>query len=118
MPDKISVTRLEPDAVLVGADVAADKRQRGAIEAFAKTAGYNIVAEFHDAADPVAEREGFAAVLERIAGNGVRTIIVESPDRFARDLTVRLAGRDFLKSIDVTLTAVLSRVPASARLDA
>ena len=78
MPDKISVTRLEPDAVLVGADVGRRQTATGAIEAFAKTAGYNIVAEFHDAADPVAEREGFAAVLERIAGNGVRTIIVKS----------------------------------------
>lgn len=56
----------------------------------------------------MAEREGFAAMLERIAGNGVRTILVESPDRFARDLAVQLAGHDFLKSLDVTL------IPASA----
>jgi hypothetical protein len=47
-------------------------------------------------------------MLERIAGNGVRTILVESPDRFARDLAVQLAGHDFLKSIDVTL------IPATA----
>ena len=84
------------------------QRQRGAIEAFAKAAGYSIVAEFYVAAvsgaDRVAEREGFAAMLERIAGNGVRTILVESPDHFARDL----AGHDFLKSIDVTL------IPATA----
>jgi hypothetical protein len=26
--------------------------------------------------------------------NGARTIIVESPDRFARDLTVELAGHE------------------------
>ena len=32
----------------------------------------------------------------------------ESPDRFARDLTVQLAGHDFLKNLGVTL------VPASA----
>jgi hypothetical protein len=31
-------------------------------------------------------------MLDRSAGNGVRTIIVESPDRFARDLAVQLAG--------------------------
>jgi len=46
------------------------------------------VGEFYDAAvsgaDPIAERPGFKAMLDRIAGNGVRTIIVESPDRFAR----------------------------------
>jgi DNA invertase Pin-like site-specific DNA recombinase len=42
-------------------------------------------------------------MLERIAGNGVRTIIVESPDRFARDLTVQLTGHDFLKGLGVEL---------------
>jgi DNA invertase Pin-like site-specific DNA recombinase len=96
----------------VGADKDSDKRQRAAIEAFAKAAGYEIVAEFYDAAvsgaDPVAERKGFAAMLERIGGNGVRTILVESPDRFARDLAVQLAGHDFLKSLNVTL------IPATA----
>jgi DNA invertase Pin-like site-specific DNA recombinase len=99
-------------AANVGTDKDSDKRQRAAIEAFAKAAGYEIVGEFYDAAvsgaDPVAERKGFAAMLERIAGNGVRTILVESPDRFARDLAVQLAGHDFLKSLNVTL------IPATA----
>ena len=38
----------------------------------------------------------------------MRTIIVESPDRFARDLTVQLTGHDFLKSLEVEL------IPATA----
>ena len=63
------------------------QRQRGAIEAFAKAAGYSIVAEFYVAAvsgaDRAAEREDFAAMLERNAGNGVGANFVESPDRFA-----------------------------------
>jgi Resolvase, N terminal domain len=42
--------------------------------------------------DAVTERPGFKTMLDRISGNGVRTIIVESPDRFARDLAVQLAG--------------------------
>jgi DNA invertase Pin-like site-specific DNA recombinase len=42
-------------------------------------------------------------MLDRIAGNGVRTIIVESPDRFARDLTVQLTGHDFLKNLGISL---------------
>lgn len=74
--------------------------------------GLNARIEFYDAAvsgaDPVADRKGFAAMLDRIAGNGVRTILVESPDRFARDLAVQLAGHDFLKSLGVTL------IPATA----
>jgi DNA invertase Pin-like site-specific DNA recombinase len=59
-------------------------------------------------ADPIAERPGFKAMLDRIAGNGVRVIRVESPDRFARDLTVQLTGHDFLKSLGIAL------IPATA----
>ena len=32
------------------------------------------------------DRPGFAEMLERLMSNGARTIVVESPDRFARDL--------------------------------
>jgi hypothetical protein len=43
------------------------------------------VDEFYDAAvsgaDPIAERPGFKAMLDRIVGNGVRIILVESPDQ-------------------------------------
>jgi DNA invertase Pin-like site-specific DNA recombinase len=99
-------------AASVGADKDSDKRQRAAIEAFAKANGYSIVDWICDGAvsgrDPIAERPGFKAMLDRIAGNGVRHIIVESPDRFARDLAVQLAGHDFLKSLGVTL------IPATA----
>ena len=48
-------------------------------------------------ADAMTDRPGFLSVLQRIASNGIRTIIVESPDRFARDLAVQLAGHDMLK---------------------
>jgi len=51
----------------------------------------------------LAARPGFAKSLEHIAGNGIKTILVESPDRFARDLTVQLTGHDFLKSLGVAL---------------
>jgi len=54
-------------------------------------------------ADPIAERPGFKAMLDRIAGNGVRSILVESPDRFARDLTVQLTGHDFLRKLGISL---------------
>jgi hypothetical protein len=44
-----------------------------------------IVDWFYDkavrGADAITDRPGFAAMLDRIAGNGVRAIIVESPDR-------------------------------------
>jgi DNA invertase Pin-like site-specific DNA recombinase len=93
----------------VGADKDSDKRQRAAIEAYAKAAGYEIAETFYDAAvsgaDPVSERSGFAEMLERLMSNGARTIIVESPDRFARDLMVQLAGHDMLKARGITLVA-------------
>jgi DNA invertase Pin-like site-specific DNA recombinase len=89
-----------------------DERQRVAIKAFAKRAGFTIVDEYYDAAvsgaDPIDERRGFVEMLERLATNGAKTIIVESPDRFARDLAVQLAGHDMLKGMGVEI------IPASA----
>jgi DNA invertase Pin-like site-specific DNA recombinase len=99
-------------ATNVGTDKDSEKRQRAAISAFAKSAGYEIVDWYYDAAisgaDPVTARPGFGAMLERIAGNGVRTILVESPDRFARDLAVQLAGHNYLKQHEIVL------IPTSA----
>ena len=101
-----------------GPDKDSDKRQRAAIEAYARAAGYAIVGEFYDAAvsgaDPVGGRPGFAAMLEALLANGARTIVVESPDRFARDLMVQLAGHDMLKARGVTLIAA-SAPPALRR---
>jgi DNA invertase Pin-like site-specific DNA recombinase len=99
-------------ATNVGADKDSEKRQRAAIEGYAKSAGVVIVDWYYDKAvrgpDAVTERPGFQAMLARIAGNGVRTIVVDSPDRFARDLAVQLAGHDHLRKLGVTL------IPATA----
>jgi DNA invertase Pin-like site-specific DNA recombinase len=99
-------------ATNAGPDKDSDKRQRAAIAAFARAHGYGLVGEYYDAAvsgsDPIGERPGFKAMLDRIAGNGVSCILVESPDRFARDLTVQLTGHDFLKSLGISL------IPATA----
>jgi DNA invertase Pin-like site-specific DNA recombinase len=99
-------------ATNVGEGKDSEARQRKAIEGYARSAGYAVVEWFYDkavrGADAVTESPGFAAMLDRIAGNGVRTIIVESPDRFARDLAVQLAGHDHLKRLGVTL------IPATA----
>jgi DNA invertase Pin-like site-specific DNA recombinase len=85
------------------------KRQRAAIEAFAKSAGYEIVDSYYDeavsGADHVATRLGFAAMMERIASNGVQTIIVETANRFARDLIVQETGYAMLKERGVELIA-------------
>src|SRR4051794_36869889 len=83
-------------AANVGADKDSDRRQREAIAAFAKRAGFDVVGEFYDAAvsgaDHLEARPGFAALLDRIEGNGVRTVIVEDATRFARDLVKQELG--------------------------
>jgi DNA invertase Pin-like site-specific DNA recombinase len=83
-------------AANVGADKDSDRRQRDAITSFAERSGFVIVEEFYDAAvsgaDPIDVRPGFRALLERIVGNGVRTVLVEDASRFARTLMTQEAG--------------------------
>jgi hypothetical protein len=82
-------------------------RQRHAIQDFAKRAGFGIVEEFYDAAvsgaDPIETRAGFASLLDRIEGNGVRTVIVEDASRFARELMAQELGITLLISRGVRL---------------
>src|SRR3974377_829178 len=83
-------------AANVGSDKDSDKRQRAAIEAFAKRAGFVLVAEFSDpgvsGADPIEARPGFSALLDRIEDNGVRGVICEDASRFARELVTQELG--------------------------
>ena len=92
-------------AANVGEGKDSDKRQREAIEAFAKYAGYELVETFNDAAvsgaDPIDTRPGFRELLERIVGNGVRTVIVEDASRFARTLMTQEAGIATLAGLGV-----------------
>jgi DNA invertase Pin-like site-specific DNA recombinase len=96
-------------ATNVGPDKDSDRRQRAAIEAFAKTHGYHLVGEYNDAAvsgaDHIETRPGFAAMLAHLSSNGARTIIVETASRFARDLMVQEVGFAKLKALGVTLIA-------------
>src|SRR5215472_7389991 len=96
-------------ATNVGEGKDSDRRQRVAIERFAKRAGYDIVDWFDDAAvsgaDPIDSRPGFSAALARIAGNGVKIIIVETANRFARDLMVQEVGFAMLRDLGITLIA-------------
>jgi DNA invertase Pin-like site-specific DNA recombinase len=77
--------------------------------AYAKAAGVELVAEFNDEAvsgtDAVESRPGFRLMLERLLSNGVRTIIVETASRFARDLMVQEVGFAMLKERGIELIA-------------
>ena len=94
-------------AANVGADKDSERRQRDAIERYAKSAGFEVVAEFYDAAvsgaDPIQDRPGFAALLDCIEGNGVRVVIVEDASRFARELMAQELGISLLITREVRL---------------
>ncbi len=96
-------------AANLGEDKDSQKRQLAAVEAYAKRHGIEIVASLYDSAvsgaDPVDTRPGFMAALERIEGNGVRTIIVETASRFARDLMVQEVGYAKLRERGIELIA-------------
>jgi DNA invertase Pin-like site-specific DNA recombinase len=94
-------------AANVGEDKDSVVRQRKAIQAYANRAGYRIVEWYDDpavtGADTIDARPGFMAALEEIASNGVRTIIVETANRFARDLIVQETGWKRLHADGITL---------------
>jgi DNA invertase Pin-like site-specific DNA recombinase len=96
-------------ATNVGEDKDTLKRQREAVTNFAKANGFEIIETFYDpavsGADPVDARPGFVAMLARIAGNGVKTVIVETANRFARDLMVQEAGYRRLRELGIELIA-------------
>jgi hypothetical protein len=62
-------------------------------------------------ADSIDARPGFSAALTRIASNGAKTIIVETENRFARDLMVQEVGFVMLRDLGIALVAADS--PAS-----
>lgn len=93
------------------ANVAGDseERQRQAVSSFATRAGFEIVAEYYDAAvsgtDPIDQRPGFSELLDRIEGNGVRVVLVEDASRFARDLLTQELGLMLLLKREVQVFA-------------
>jgi DNA invertase Pin-like site-specific DNA recombinase len=96
-------------ATNIGEDKDSGHRQIEAIEAYARRAGIELAGTYHDEAvkgsDPIDVRPGFAAMLERIEGNGVRTIIVETANRFARDLMVQEVGFAMLQKRGIDIIA-------------
>ena len=93
-------------AANVGTDKDSEKRQRHTIQGFAKCAAFEIVEGSMmrvSGADPIETRAGFAALLDRIEGNGVRTVIVEDASRFARELMAQELGITLLISRGVRL---------------
>lgn len=93
----------------VGDDKDSEARQRLAVQAYADSAGIEIVAEYYDqavkGADLIEDRPQFAAMLAAIAGNGVRRVIVETANRFSRDLITQETGWRMLRKQGIELIA-------------
>lgn len=92
-------------ATNVGPDKDSQDRQRAAVATYAAAEGIRVVGEYSDPAvsgdDPIDTRPGFAALLARIQGNGVRLVLVESADRFARHMLTAELGLLMLKRLGV-----------------
>ena len=82
-------------------------RQRAAITRYAKAHRIEIVDEYREPFTGTdADRPQFQAMMAEMLSNGVRTILVESLDRFARDLGVQLQLLAYLQAKGVSLIAV------------
>jgi DNA invertase Pin-like site-specific DNA recombinase len=96
-------------AANIGEDKDSGRRQLQAIEAFARRSGIELAGTYHDEAvkgsDPIDTRPGFAEMLEALEANGTKTIIVETANRFARDLMVQEVGFAMLKARGMDLIA-------------
>jgi DNA invertase Pin-like site-specific DNA recombinase len=105
-------------ATNVGTEKDSERRQRAAIQAYANRAGYKVIAWYYDAAvsgaDPIDTRPGFMEALDHIASNGVRTIIVETANRFARDLMVQETG--YAKLLEAGIALIAADKPDSFTL--
>ena len=97
-------------AANVGADKDSEARQRDAVSAYAKHARMTIAAEFYDAAvsgaDPVDTRPGFTDLLAYCDAHGVGVVLVETANRFARDLAVQLTGHALMRERGIELVPV------------
>lgn len=80
------------------------ERQEAAVRAFAAEHGFAVVDTFRDAhTGTEADRPAFSAMVGTIRANGVRHIIVERLDRFARDIGVQVALLGMLQRDGITL---------------
>jgi DNA invertase Pin-like site-specific DNA recombinase len=101
-------------AANVGEEKDSRKRQMAAIDAYARRSGFEIVLPpYYDAvvsgADSIQERTEFPKMLAFLADHpNIHTIMVETPDRFARDLIVQETGYRMLRERGITLIPVSS----------
>jgi DNA invertase Pin-like site-specific DNA recombinase len=96
-------------AVGAGTDSDSEKRQHLAISSYAAKADYELVKCWYDCGvsgvDEVIGRAAFNEMLAYVTENGIKTVIIESADRLARDLMIQMLAHDLLKKRGITLIA-------------
>lgn len=89
-------------------------RQREACATYARLHAIEIVGEYRDEAvsgkTEAEARDGFGSMVSRIAGNGVRLVLVERADRLARDLIVSETLLDRLRKLGVKVVEAASGI--------
>ena len=81
-------------------------RQRAMVARYAKAHRIEIVDEYREAFTGTDhDRPEFQAMVAELMANGVRTVLVERLDRFARDLGVQMQLLAYLLSKGITLIA-------------
>lgn len=85
-------------------------RQQEAVQKYAKQNGIEIVADFYDAGVSgvirVEERPEFAKLMAFINRKSIGMVLVETANRFSRDVMVQLMGHDLLNGMGVSLIPV------------
>ena len=97
-------------------------RQLDTIQAYAKEAGIEIVQVFKEegisgTADET-ERPAFQEMIAAVLGNGVRTIIVESMDRLARELRIQELLMCYLAAKNISLVSARTQENVTAAVQA
>ena len=94
-------------AANVGEDKDSEPRQLERCKAYAAAKGWTIVAVYRDPAvsgtDALIRRAGFAQCATHCQKKNVKYILVESGDRFARNLIVQETGLTWLQEMGVQL---------------
>ena len=91
------------------------RRQEDKIRSWAKRNRYEIVAVFKEKAisgstSELSERPALSELMLKIAGNGVRTVLVENATRFSRDLIAGELGWNNTKLVELFVNVLVDIV--------
>jgi len=96
-------------------------RQESAIRAWAKRAGATVEKVYREEGISgtldEAHRPAFATMVSELLTNGCRTVVVESLDRFARDLMVQMQLIGFMRAKGLTLISATTGDDVTASVE-